>query len=55
MGIIKVRTTMELNFGKKNVFEQYVLKATIILILEILDVVLNLHIGNDNCGCFGTF
>ena len=36
-------------------FEQYVLKATIILILEILDVVPNLHIGKDSCDSFGTF
>ena len=33
-------------------FEQYVLKVTIILILEILDVVLNLHIGKDKLWLF---
>ena len=32
-------------------FEQYVLKVTIILILEILDV-LNLHIGKDKLWLF---
>ena len=36
-------------------FEQYLLKAIIILILKILGVIPNLHIARDNCGCFGAF
>ena len=38
--------------GRKMYFEQYLLKATIILILKILDVIPNLHIGKDKSWLF---
>ena len=38
--------------GRKMYFEQYLLKAIIILILKILDVIPNLHIAKDKLWLF---